>query len=266
MIFLGYIAAILMGLSLGAIGGGGSILTVPILVYLFQISPVNATGYSLLVVGTTALVGGISYLRKGQIMLKAGAIFAIPSFLGVSLSRKVIVPNLSDPVFSFLGEPISKSLLMMTVFAILMISASLSMIKAKPPSELVHRILNARRMIFIALEGLLVGVITGFVGAGGGFLIIPSLVFLVGIPMKQAVGTSLLIIAFNSLFGFLVGLGNIRVVPWVFLGSITLIGVVGLVAGMRFSAKVPERSLKKGFGWFVLLVGSLILVDQITKL
>ncbi|MCK6594705.1 MAG: sulfite exporter TauE/SafE family protein [Bacteriovoracaceae bacterium] len=263
--YLGYFASIFMGLSLGMIGGGGSILTVPILVYLFKVDPILATAYSLFIVGLTALFGGIGYLKKGEVDLKTGFIFAIPSFIGVYLTRAYFMPNLPDPVFSIGAHPISKALLIMGVFAILMLLASLSMIRNKKETQKTE-MSSTNRFILISLEGLIVGGITGFVGAGGGFLIIPALVVLVGLPMKIAVGTSLFIIAAKSLIGFLGDLQKQAYIDWRLMLTIAGIAIIGLFIGMFFSAKVPEKTLKKGFGYFVLIMGSFILFDQISKI
>lgn len=263
----GYLASIAMGLSLGMIGGGGSILTVPILVYLFAINPILATAYSLFIVGLTALVGGSFYLKKGEVDLKTGLIFAVPSFIGVYLTRAYVVPQLPDPVFSLGTHPISKPLLIMMVFAVLMVVASISMIKTKkasvqPPKELS----SVNRLLLISLEGLVVGGITGFVGAGGGFLIIPALVLLVGMPMKIAVGTSLFIIAAKSLLGFIGDIQHQSYIDWKLLLTVSGIAIFGLFIGMSLSKKVSEKTLKKGFGYFVLIMGTFILYDQIMKL
>ncbi len=268
MEILGYFAAILMGLSLGLIGGGGSILTVPIMVYLFRIDPILATGYSLFVVGLTSLVGGVSYSIKGQVDLKTGLIFAIPSFIGVYITRAYIVPRLPDPVFSVGEWTISKPLLVMAVFAILMVVASLSMIKVRELNKEIQtkKMSLANRSLLISVEGLIVGGVTGFVGAGGGFLIIPALVILVGMPMKRAVGTSLFIIAAKSLIGFIGDLQHQASINWIFLLSISAIATAGLFVGMSMSKKVSEKDLKMGFGYFVLIMGTLILFDQIQKM
>lgn len=263
---VGYIASIFMGLSLGMIGGGGSILTVPILVYLFGIDPILATAYSLFIVGLTALFGGFNYYKKGDVDLKTGFIFAAPSFLGVYLTRAFVVPNLPDPVFNIGTMPIPKALLIMLVFAVLMVLASTSMIRTKKEETKKREFSPALRFIIIAIEGLIVGGITGFVGAGGGFLIIPALVILVGLPMKRAVGTSLFIIAAKSLLGFIGDIQHQPSIEWALLIKIALIAIVGLFAGVSLSSKVSERALKKGFGIFVLVMGSFILVDQIRKL
>lgn len=266
MEIFGYIAAIFMGLSLGLIGGGGSILTVPILVYLFGIEPVLSTAYSLFIVGLTALVGGIFYLRRGEVDLKTGMIFAIPSFLGVYLTRAYVVPSLPDPVFTVAEHAISKPLLIMAVFAMLMVAASYSMIKSKKVTAAPSQMSLPKRVALIGLEGLVVGGVTGFVGAGGGFLIIPALVLLVGLPMKIAVGTSLFIIAVKSLIGFTGDLQHHVAIDWNLLLIVSGIAIVGLLVGMKFSKKVSEAALKKGFGIFVLLMGSFILIDQLNKL
>ncbi len=263
----GYLASILMGLSLGMIGGGGSILTVPILVYLFKIDPVLATAYSLFIVGLTALVGGGFYLKKGEVDLKTGLIFAVPSFVGVYLTRAYVIPHLPDPVFTIGSHAISKPLLIMLVFAVLMVVASVSMIKTKKISSTAAKELSVKnRFLLISLEGLIVGGITGFVGAGGGFLIIPALVLLVGMPMKIAVGTSLFIIAAKSLLGFIGDLQHQAYIDWQLLLTVSSIAIVGLFVGILLSKKVSEKALKKGFGFFVLIMGALILFDQIQKL
>jgi len=263
----GYIASIFMGLSLGMIGGGGSILTVPILVYLFAINPILATAYSLFIVGLTALVGGGFYLKKGEVDLKTGLIFAVPSFVGVYLTRAFVVPQLPDPVFSLGQHAISKPLLIMLVFAVLMVVASISMIKTRKDSVLPSKDFSpVNRFFLISLEGLVVGGITGFVGAGGGFLIIPALVLLVGMPMKIAVGTSLFIIAAKSLLGFIGDVQHQAFIDWKLLLTVSGIAIIGLFIGMSLSKKVSEKALKKGFGYFVLIMGTFILFDQIKKM
>lgn len=277
MVF-GYLASILMGLSLGMIGGGGSILTVPILVYLFAIPPVLATAYSLFIVGLTALVGGLSYLRKGEVDVKTGIIFAVPSFIGVYLTRAYVMPSLPDPVFSIGTLLVSKPLLIMLVFSVLMLAASISMIRGgkksagdkaenpKTPKTLNPGITQSTPWLLIGAEGLIVGGVTGFVGAGGGFLIIPALVVLVGLSMKRAVGTSLMIIAAKSLLGFTGDLQTGTQMDWTLLISISAIALIGLFVGMNLGKKVPEQVLKKAFGYFVLVMGSFILFDQLIRI
>ncbi|HYX33833.1 MAG TPA: sulfite exporter TauE/SafE family protein [Oligoflexus sp.] len=259
---IGYLSSILMGLSLGLIGGGGSILTVPILVYLFALPPVVATGYSLFIVGLTALFGGINFMRQKQVDFKTGLIFAVPSFLGVYAARAWVVPALPDTVFQMGAWSMSKNVLIMLVFSVLMILASYSMIRKAPVARDRAKLSPLRRHGIIGLEGLVVGCVTGFVGAGGGFLIIPALVILVGLPMKKAVGTSLFIIAIKSLFGFLGEWQRHPGVDWQLLLSIAGIAITGIFIGSYVSRFVAENRLKKVFGWFVLVMGSGILLQQ----
>ncbi len=265
MEYFGFAASVLMGLSLGLVGGGGSILTVPILVYLFGVNPILATAYSLFIVGLTSLIGGFTYLKKQEVDLKTGFIFAAPSFLGVYFTRAYIVPNLPDPVFSLGQYSVSKPLFIMIVFALMMLLASVSMIL--PPKGTSEKSFSRPlQILLVATEGLVVGSVTGFVGAGGGFLIIPALVVLVGMPMKRAVGTSLFIIAIKSLLGFTGDLQSSQAFDWNLLILISVVSSAGLFIGMSFSKKVSEAALKKGFGFFVLIMGFFILLDQVRKL
>ena len=255
----GFAATILAGATMGLIGGGGSILTVPILVYLLEIPPVLATGYSLFVVGLSALVGSVNYFKLGLVNLKAGTIFAVPAFVGVFLARKFLVPALPVEIFNLGNLVVGRDLIVMGVFATVMILASVSMIRGGSESEQEGELQFNYPMI--ALEGLIVGAVTGFVGAGGGFLIIPALVVLVKLPMKQAVGTSLMIIAVKSLFGFLGDLGN-QSIDWGFLALFCLLSIIGIYLGTYLSRFVSSAKLKPGFGWFVLIMGLFILAKE----
>ena len=255
----GFAATILAGATMGLIGGGGSILTVPILVYLLEIPPVLATGYSLFVVGLSALVGSVNYFKLGLVNLKAGTIFAVPAFVGVFLARKYLVPALPVEIFNLGNLVVGRDLIVMGVFATVMILASFSMIRGGSESEQEGELQFNYPMI--ALEGLIVGAVTGFVGAGGGFLIIPALVVLAKLPMKQAVGTSLMIIAVKSLFGFLGDLGN-QSIDWGFLALFCLLSIIGIYLGTYLSRFVSSAKLKPGFGWFVLIMGLFILAKE----
>ena len=255
----GFAATILAGATMGLIGGGGSILTVPILVYLLEIPPVLATGYSLFVVGLSALVGSVNYFKLGLVNLKAGTIFAVPAFVGVFLARKYLVPALPVEIFNLGNLVVGRDLIVMGVFATVMILASFSMIRGGSESEQEGELQFNYPMI--ALEGLIVGAVTGFVGAGGGFLIIPALVVLAKLPMKQAVGTSLMIIAVKSLFGFLGDLGN-QSIDLGFLALFCLLSIIGIYLGTYLSRFVSSAKLKPGFGWFVLIMGLFILAKE----
>jgi uncharacterized membrane protein YfcA len=332
MLIAGFIAAIVIGFTLGMIGGGGSILTVPVLVYLLHVDPVLATAYSLFVVGISSSVGAFSYMKKGLLNYKTAIIFAVPSFIAVFLTRRFLVPAIPEQLFSigkldittevlfilllivamlavslmslnklfrgskkhirafllvtpaaimvFLvrqffipGIPenlivignftLTRDMGIMLFFALIMLISAFSMIK----KDKAFQGENERRGIMynypmIVLEGGVIGTITGIVGAGGGFLIIPALVLLAGLPMKMAIGTSLLIIAVKSLAGFLGDLSN-REIDWIFLLSFTGMAIIGIFIGTFASKYVNNNKLKKAFGWFVLIMSFYIVLKEL---
>jgi len=262
MEIIGYLASILIGISLGLIGGGGSILTVPVLVYLLGVNPALATAYSLFIVGTTALVGAVPKYKQGLINLKTAIIFGAPAIAAVYATRKFIIPAIPDEVFYVGSFTVTKSILLMLIFAALMVSASYSMIRVKKGAEQNDSQEQKFNYPMILLEGAVVGILTGLVGAGGGFLIIPALVMLSKLPMKQAVGTSLLIIAAKSLIGFLGDIGNADI-NWFLLLSVTSLAVAGIFVGNWLSHRISGDKLKVGFGWFVLVMGIYIIVKEI---
>ena len=274
MELLGYIGAILMGLSLGLIGGGGSILTVPILVYLFQVDAVLATAYSLFIVGLTSLVGSVSHVKLGNIHWRTAVVFGIPSIISVFLTRSYLVPRIPDPIFTLGQDPsggaafvMTKAVGLMVLFAIIMVMAAYSMIKPGNKSAVASGVSTDVEPQFnyplILAEGAIVGVVTGLVGAGGGFLIIPALVLLAKLPMKQAVGTSLMIIAAKSLIGFVGDMRGNEVIDWSFLATFSSIAVVGILLGSWLSKRIPGEKLKPAFGWFVLVMGTYIIVKEL---
>jgi len=332
MFIAGFIAAVVIGFTLGLIGGGGSILTVPVLVYLLHIDPVLATAYSLFVVGISSSVGAFNYMKKGLLSYKTAIIFAVPSFIAVFLTRKFLVPSIPDQLFSigklditteilfililiiamlgvslislnklFRGNKkhvrafllvtpaaimvflvrqfmipripenlivigdftLTKDIGIMLFFALIMLLSSISMIRSgkqvaveEEPKGIIYN------YPMIVLEGAVIGTITGIVGAGGGFLIIPALVLLAGLPMKMAIGTSLLIIAIKSLAGFLGDLSN-QNIDWVFLLSFTGIAIIGIFIGTYTSKFINAEKLKKSFGWFVLIMSIYIIVKEL---
>lgn len=269
MEILGYIGAILMGLSLGLIGGGGSILTVPILVYLFMVEPVLATAYSLFIVGLTSLVGSVSHMRMGNIHWRTAIVFGIPSILAVYATRAWLVPAIPDPIISMGSFTLSKPIGILILFALIMLAAAYSMIRKQKapkgpdaPSEVAVKF----NYPVILAEGLVVGMVTGIVGAGGGFLIIPALVLLAKLPMKQAVGTSLIIIAAKSLIGFTGDLKGNEVIDWTFLLTFSVIAIGGIIAGSILSKRIPNEKLKPAFGWFVLIMGIYIIGRELSNL
>ncbi|MBX2900958.1 MAG: sulfite exporter TauE/SafE family protein [Cyclobacteriaceae bacterium] len=255
---LGYLAATLVGVVLGALGGGGSILSIPILVYLFGIEPVLASAYSLFIVGSTSLVGAIPKYREHLINLRTGILFGIPSITAIFCTRKWIVPALPDVILQTAHFTVTKRVLLLGLFGLLMVLASVPMIRNR--SERPKK--NKRFRIFLVIiEGTLIGFLTGLVGAGGGFLIIPALVLLTGLNFKTAVGTSLFIIAINSLLGFL---GDVLTysMDWPFLLSVTSLAIAGIFAGNLLARRLAADKLRKAFGWLTLAVGIFILVRE----
>lgn len=265
IVLVGYAAAIIIGVSLGLIGGGGSILTVPVLVYILGIEPVLATAYSLFVVGSTSLVGSFTYMKKQLVDYKTALVFAIPSFIAVFFTRKFVVPAIPEALFDLGGMEITKSIGIMVFFALIMLAASYSMIKGNGSDSVEVETKVKFNIPLIAVEGVIVGLITGLVGAGGGFLIIPALVLLAKLPMKMAVGTSLLIIAAKSLIGFL-GDVSTQMIDWKMLLIFTGLSIFGIFIGSSLSKKINEKSLKKGFGWFVLLMGVYIITKELLSI
>jgi uncharacterized protein len=260
---LGFSAAVLMGLSLGLIGGGGSILTVPILVYLFGLDAVPATAYSLFVVGLTSGVGSISHFQEGNVHLRLALIFGAPAILAVFVVRKYLLPAMPE-VLLVMGEySLTKSAFLLMLFALMMVITSLSMIFNWKKSSGDFSAKARFNYPLILSEGVVVGGITGLVGAGGGFLIIPALVFLAKIPMKQAIGTSLLIIALKSLLGFLGDVGAGTPVNYPFMLLFSGIAMLGILAGTYLTRFIPNEHLKPAFGWFVLLMGAYMVLKEI---
>ncbi|WP_373813839.1 sulfite exporter TauE/SafE family protein [Porphyromonas loveana] len=264
MELLGYALAVLVGISLGLIGSGGSILTVPILVYVMAVEPVLATAYSLFVVGATALVGGIRNATEGKVDFRTAVVFGIPSIAAVYLTRAYLIPLIPDALFSVGDFQLTKSVALMVLFAVVMMMASVSMIRPSKQGEDNESSATIRyNYPMILLEGSLVGILTGLVGAGGGFLIIPALVLLARMPMKLAVCTSLLIIAAKSMLGFLGDLQNSEVIDWLLLSLFTAFSVVGIFIGSFLSKKIDGGKLKTAFGWFVLVMGVYILFKEL---
>ncbi len=256
--FLGYCFSVLVGVVLGMLGGGGSILSIPILVYLFGIEPVLASAYSLFIVGVTSFVGAIPKYREHLVNLKTGFLFGIPSIVAIFATRHWIVPAIPNQLFEIGGFILTKRELLLGIFAVLMVLASFRLIRNPREASSDNR---KFRVFLVIVEGALIGFLTGLVGAGGGFLIIPALVFLTGLPFKTAVGTSLFIIAINSLTGFVGDLLN-HAMDWPFLLSVTVLAVFGILFGNILSRRITAFYLRKGFGWFTLVIGAWILLKE----
>lgn len=257
---IGYIGALIVGLVLGLIGGGGSILTVPLLVYLLSYNPIIATAYSLFVVGTTSLVGTIQKFREGLVDVKTGLAFSFPSFIAVYLSRRYLVPNIPETLFTIGDFSLTKEMSVMVFFAIIMLIASVSMIKKGKNQDIITTTKQAYYKTFI--QGLTIGTITGLIGAGGGFLYVPALVLWANIPMKKAVGTSLIIVSINSLIGFTGDMQTLNI-EWAFLLTFTAISIGGIVLGTYLSKFISGSKLKKSFGFFVLFMAIYIIYKEL---
>tara|TARA_R110002049_G_scaffold307720_1_gene509167 strand:- start:1796 stop:2587 length:792 start_codon:yes stop_codon:yes gene_type:complete len=255
---LGFVGALFVGLVLGLIGGGGSILTVPVLVYLLGYNPVVATAYSLFVVGATSMVGTYQKYKKGLVSFKTGLAFSFPSFLAVYLTRRYLVPNIPDTMATVGNYVLTKNMTMMVFFAIIMLLAAISMIKKRPENPLA---IEKQPYYKTFIQGLAIGSITGIIGAGGGFLYIPALVIWAHLPMKKAVGTSLVIIAINSLIGFMGDVQTLEI-EWFFLLSFTCIAIVGIIIGVFLSKFISSKKLKKSFGFFTLIMAIYIIYRE----
>lgn len=266
MTIAGFIAFLIIGLILGLIGGGGSILGVPVLVYVMGYTADEATSYSLFIVGTTSLIGAMAYLRKGEISVEAILQFAIASLTTVFCVRKFLMPAIPSIINVFDFE-LSKHVLIMVVFSILILCSSISMIKKRKPNrinqlkwdEFAKSPLGVPFVIFL---GVCVGFITGFVGAGGGFIIVPVLIFFLRLNFKKAIGTSLCIIAINSLIGFTGNIGH-QTINWIFLLSISAMCILGIIIGSLLSDKISSKKLKPAFGWFTLVVGVFVFIKEL---
>lgn len=261
MEIIGIIFAVLIGISLGLIGSGGSILTVPVLVYLLHIEPVSATAYSLFIVGATSLVGSYFYFKQDLIDFPTVAVFGLPALVAVFLTRYYIVPLIPAEFFNIGSFTLTKQIFIMVLFAFLMLFAAISMIKKSDTNSATEEIKYNYPLIL--LEGSVVGVLTGMVGAGGGFLIIPALVLLAKLPMKMAVGTSLMIIAIKSLVGFLGDVSGSTQIDWTIIIEFSIFAIIGILLGSFLTRYISNNKLKPAFGWFVLFMSIYIIVKEI---
>ncbi len=264
MELLGYIMALFIGISLGLFGGGGSILAVPVLAYLFLLDEKVATAYSLFIVGFAALVGGIKQNINNNVDWITAVVFGIPALIGVWIVRHYVIPELPDVLFDVGDFAISRRMGMFGVFIVLMVAAALSMLKENMRKGGSGDISYNYPLILI--EGLIVGAVTGLVGAGGGFLIIPALVVLTNLDIKKAIGTSLVIIALKSILGFFLGDALIMSIDWNFLIVFTSITIIGIFLGVYIGNFIDGNKLKKGFGYFILAMSIfMFIIEFLTK-
>ena len=253
-----YSASLVIGLSLGLIGAGGSILTIPAFVYIVRTDPVSASIYSMFVVGLSSLIGSVKAYIKNLLDWQTALLFGIPSATGVLISRRIIFPGIPDVIFSDRNFTLSKTTLLMTMLAVVMIIASLKMLKSGMPVTINKSERHTMRTRPLLLQGLLTGILTGLLGIGGGFLVIPALIFWARVPMKKAIGTGLLIIAINACFGFLNSYSTISM-DWILLFRFSAGATIGVLIGTKLSEKIPGDHLKKIFGLFILLVSFFII-------
>lgn len=258
---LGFAGAVIIGISLGLIGGGGSILAVPILAYLFGFNETIATAYSLFIVGIASLVGGIRQHHVNKAVdWKTAIIFGIPAILGVWVIRHEVVPFIPNILFTVESFSFTRRMLMFGLFAFLMLVAAIKMIRPKQEHEGDGKI--KYNYILILVEGLLVGGITGLVGAGGGFLIIPALVLLANMDIKMAIGTSLIIIAAKSILGFLLGDALTMSINWNFLAIFSALAIAGIFVGVYINQFINGKKLQTGFGYFILCMALIMFVVE----
>jgi uncharacterized protein len=257
---IGYVGALLMGLVLGLTGSGGAILTVPILVYLFSVDAVLATTYSLGIVGFTGIAGTIRQVKNKNISWETAFTFGFASVAGVFVARRFILPLVPENLINFGDFHLSKGITLLLLFAGLMLVASYSMIVKKHKEDAER---PAPNKFTLTLKGLIIGLITGFVGASGGFLIIPVLVFSAGLPMKKAVGTSLFVVMTNCLIGFATSLTAKPAINWQFMAIFVGIAMVGIILGIQYATKISNAKLKYAFGWFILVMGIFIISKEL---
>lgn len=247
MIALTVALAVLVGVALGLLGGGGSILTVPLLAYVAGMDAKQAIATSLLVVGTTSAVAAISHARAERVQWRTGLIFGAAGMTG-----------------AFGGGLLARFIpggVLLVGFAVMMIGTAIAMLRGRKdvgPADPHHRI----PVPTVVAEGLVVGLVTGLVGAGGGFLVVPALALMGGLPMPIAVGTSLVVIAMKSFAGFAGYLSSVSI-DWRIAGMVTAAAVLGALVGSRLTALVDPDSLRKAFGWFVLVTSSVILFQEV---
>ncbi len=265
MEILGYALACVIGLVMGALGGGGAMLAVPILVFIFGIKPELATAYSLFIVGSTALVSTIPNTYKGLVAFREGLIFAIPSLV-VSYAMRWLVKAL-PAVWMHIGAfELTKDVAIMIGFVAVMIPVGWTMVRKSGSSLRPNKVHGDPQVALVIGQGAATGLVTGFVGAGGGFLIVPALSLLVGLPIRKAIATSLMIIALNALGSFVADIQAAREIDWKFLLSFTALTIVGILVGGKIAEKLPAKKLSVGFGYFIFLMAALILILELTGL
>jgi uncharacterized membrane protein YfcA len=263
MIWLSIFLMLIVGVTLGILGSGGSILTLPILIYIAHIEPVTATSYTLFIVGLSALFGSIRNISSGLIDSKILLYFGLPSLLSVYLTRYFILPSLPDILFELDSFKMSKDLFLIIILAFLMIISALTMLRKKTSVISKEKFNSIQTFVILFIQGIAIGIVTGFVGAGGGFLIIPVLVSLCNLPVKKAIATSLAIIAINASIGFTGDISKGIVIDYTLLLYFSISSLLGTFIGLIIGKSINENQLKIIFGWFVLIMGVFIFVKEL---
>lgn len=262
MEMFGFLLWILIGLLFGLMGAGGSVLTLPILVYLFRIDVSTAALYSLFIVGSTSILSALVYIRRGLFDIKSAVDFGVPSIIAVVITKIGIDPILPDVFFTVAGVEITKEMFLMCLLSAVMFTSSARMIRTKTDRDDTDKDdKSVRNPLMLRINGLIVGVLSGLVGVGGGFLIIPALIFFCKLDIKQAIGTSLTIIAIQCIFGFLSGYRSYNI-DWSLIVPISLVAIFGALLGLVLSTKIEAGNLKRGFGWFIGLTAVCIIVQE----
>ncbi|WP_413533324.1 sulfite exporter TauE/SafE family protein [Empedobacter brevis] len=258
--FFGFVGAFFIGLIMGVLGGGGSILAVPILAYIFHFDEKIATAYSLCIVGSTGLIGGIKQATQNMVDWKIVSQFGFPAVIGITLVRAFLIPALPSDLFAIGDFIVTRRMAMFGLFAILMVFAAISMLKGKKEVEIVQKNEKLNPVLFI--QGFLIGGLTGMVGAGGGFLIVPALMMVAKLEMKKASATSLVIIAINSLVGFFIGDALHIKIDWSFLSVFIGISMVGILVGTYINKFLPVQFLKRTFAIFIILMAIFMFIEE----
>lgn len=250
-LILAALLALVIGMSLGLLGGGGSILTVPVLIYILAVPPKSAIAMSLFVVGVTSGVAMLIHARRGRVSFRTGLLFGPASMLGAFAGGRLahFVPD----VILLLG------------FSLMMLGSAAGMLRKRAEPATQSPAPHKPPILKTALLGVSVGLVTGLIGAGGGFVIVPALVLLAGLPIRVAVGTSLLVIMMSSSAAFAGYLGHVEI-NWLLTGVVTASAIIGSLAGGGLASRIPERSLRTGFAWFVAVMGVALLSGQIPTL
>lgn len=265
MEILSYIAFVIAGLLIALLGGGGSILIVPLLVYVFRLDIVTATAYSLLLLAISSSFASFDYFKRKLLDYKVFLLFGIPSIVSVYFTRTYFLRIVPAKVEWLNGQTIERSSLIMVLFAALMIVAGVSLIrkrKEKVQDEEHCAHCSLFNKFLLVLQGALVGFLTALVGAGGGFLIVPMLILFAKMPVKKAIGTSLLLIFTQSLVGFLSNVNGLEM-DWQFLAGIVVLVLLGIAMGIRLSKRIEGAKLRPLFGYFVLLFSVVVLYKEL---